>query len=284
MSTGAFFLQQNGFTVVQHNGDDLNSFFEGNHEGDQRNASGNTRIKRPDRGPHGQPSTPPPAPTVIRSHAYRVRFIGANENSTVIPDKPVPTHTSYFIGNDPAQWATDVPVYQAIVYKDIYPNIDIRYYSEYGRLKYDLIVRPGGDVTKIAMQYEGADKLSVKNNELIIKTSVGDLKELYPYSYEFDMSTGKKEVACNYELADKNTIKFRVANYSKTSTLVIDPTLVFCSFTGSSADQYGYTATPGPDGSLYSGGIVFDKGFPVTTGAYQVDFQGGLQQRRRKRR
>ncbi len=275
LSTGAFFLQQNGFTVVQHNGDDLNSFFEGNHEGDQRNAGGNIRIRRPDRGPHGQPSTPPPAPTVIRSHAYRVRFIGANENSTVVPDKPVPTHTSYFIGNDPAQWATDVPVYQAIVYKDIYPNIDIRYYSEYGRLKYDLIIRPGGDVTKIAMQYEGADKLSVKNNELIIKTSVGDLKELYPYSYEFDMSTGKKEVACNYELVDKNTIKFRVANYSKTSTLVIDPTLVFCSFTGSSADQYGYTATPGPDGSLYSGGIVFDKGFPVTTGAYQVDFQGG---------
>ncbi|WP_315820824.1 hypothetical protein [Paraflavitalea speifideaquila] len=60
---------------------------------------------------------------------------------------------------------------------------------------------------------------------------------------------------------DKNTVKFRVANYSKTSTLVIDPTLVFCSFTGSSADQYGYTATPGPDGSLFSGALCSIKGF-----------------------
>lgn len=269
LSTGAFFLHQNGFTVVQHHGDDLNSFFDRNH-GHKEGG-----ITRPERGPN-QSSTPPPAPPqVIRSHAYRVRFAGANMNSLAVPEKPVPTHTSYFIGNDPAQWAVDVPVYQAVVYKDIYPHIDIRYYAEYGRLKYDLIVRPGGDVSKIAMQYEGADKLQVKNNELIIKTSVGDLKELYPYTYQFDMATGKKEVPCRYELVNGNTIRFRVDQYSKTSTLVIDPTLVFCSFTGSTADQYGYTATPGPDGSLYSGGIVFDKGFPTTTGAYQVDFQGG---------
>jgi gliding motility-associated-like protein len=266
---GAFFLHNNGFTVVQHNGNDLNNFFHRHHEAD-------TRINRPDRGPHAQPGQPPaPQPGVVRSHAYRVQFIGADENSMVMPDKQVQTNTSYFIGNDPSKWAVNVSVYQAIVYKNIYPNIDIRYYSEYGRLKYDLIVHPGGDVSNIAMKYEGADKLSVKNNELVIKTSVGDLKELYPYSYTFDMTNGKKEVTCNYELVDKNTVKFRIANYSKTSTLVIDPTLVWCSFTGSPAIQYGYTATPGPDGSLYSGGIVFGNGFPTTPGAYQTGYVGG---------
>ncbi|MDF2187612.1 PKD domain-containing protein [Paraflavitalea sp. CAU 1676] len=273
LSTGAFFLQQSGFTVVQHNGDDLTYFFDRNHEGESHGQNAD-KISRPDRGAHPTP-TPPPGATIVRSHAYAVRFVGANEQCIIQPEKPVPTHTSYFIGNDPTQWATDVPVYQAIVYKDLYPNIDIRYYSEYGRLKYDLIVHPGGDPNKIAMQYDGVDKLSIKKNELIIKTSVGELKELYPYSYQFDMATGKKEVACSYDLGSNNTIRFRIAPYSKTSTLVIDPTLVFCSFTGSAADQYGYTATPGPDGSLFSGGIVFDKGFPVTTGAYQVDFQGG---------
>ncbi len=274
VSAGAFYLQKNGFTVVQHNGDDLNSFFHRHHEADE-NPGG---INRPDRGPNkGKPGTgqPAPIPPVIRSHAYRVQFVGADENSIVVPDKQVQTNTSYFIGNDPSKWAANVPVYQAIVYKNIYPNIDVRYYSEYGRLKYDIIVHPGGDVSKIAMKYEGADKLSVKKNELIIKTSVGELKELYPYTYQFDMTNGKKEVGCYYELIDGNTIKFRVDNYSKTSTLVIDPTLVFCSFTGSPANQYGYTATPGPDGSLYSGGIVFGAGFPTTPGAYQTGYVGG---------
>jgi gliding motility-associated-like protein len=274
LSTGAFFRQRNGFSVAQYHGDDLERFFHNHHS--TQPTTGQTRISRPDRGPHGKPpGQADPSPGIVRAHAYRVEFAGADENSMVVPEKAVETNTSYFIGNDPSKWAVNVPVYQAIVYKNIYPNIDIRYYSEYGRLKYDLIIHPGGDVGKIAMKYEGADKLSVKNNELIIKTSVGDLKELYPYSYTFDMTSGKKEVACNYELVDKNTVKFRVANYSKTSTLVIDPTLVWCSFTGSTADQYGYTATPGPDGSLYSGGIVFDRGFPVTAGAYQVDFGGG---------
>ena len=279
VAAGAFYLQKNGFTVVQHNGDDLNSFFHRHHKADGQ-GSGNSGISRPDRGPNskpGKPGTGQPAPTppIVRSHAYRVQFVGADENSIVMPDKQVQTNTSYFIGNDPSKWAVNVPVYQAIVYKNIYPNIDIRYYSEYGRLKYDLIVHPGGDVSKIAMKYEGADKLYVKKKELIIKTSVGDLKELYPYTYQFDMTNGKKDVACYYELADGNTVKFRVENYSKTSTLVIDPTLVFCSFTGSPANQYGYTATPGPDGSLYSGGIVFGSGFPTTPGAYQTGYVGG---------
>lgn len=274
VSAGAFYLQKNGFTVVQHNGDDLNSFFHRHHDADEKPGG----ISRPDRGPNkGKPGTgqPAPIPPVIRSHAYRVQFVGADENSMVVPDKQVQTNTSYFIGNDPSKWAANVPVYQAIVYKNIYPNIDVRYYAEYGRLKYDIIVHPGGDVSKIAMKYEGADKLSVKKNELIIKTSVGELKELYPYTYQFDMTNGKKEVGCYYELIDGNTIKFRVDNYSKTSTLVIDPTLVFCSFTGSPANQYGYTATPGPDGSLFSGGIVFGAGFPTTPGAYQTGYVGG---------
>jgi gliding motility-associated-like protein len=125
------------------------------------------------------------------------------------------------------------------------------------------------------MRYEGADKLSIKNQQLVIKTSVGEVKELYPYSYQFDQLKGKQETTCAYELVDKNTVRFKVGNYSKTSTLVIDPVLIFSSFTGSKAGQYGFTATPGPDGSLFSGGIVFGSGFPVSPGAYQTSYQGG---------
>jgi gliding motility-associated-like protein len=270
LSAGAFFLQKNGFTVIQHHTGDLEKFFNRHHVVEDG------LVHRPDRDPAtGAPAPTPSSTSTIRSHAYRVSFIGADENSAVVPEKQIETNASYFIDDDPSKWAANVPVYGAVVYKNIYPNIDIRYYSNYQQLKYDIIVHPGGDVSQIAMKYEGVDKLSIKNNELIVKTSVGDIKELYPYSYTFDMTTGKKEVNCSYQLADKNTVRFKIGNYSKTSTLVIDPTLVFCSFTGSAADQYGYTATPGPDGSLYSGGIVFGNGFKTTTGAYQTSFQGG---------
>ena len=63
----------------------------------------------------------------------------------------------------------------------MYPGIDVRYYSDAaGRLKYDFIVHPGADVNNIALKYTGVDKLTLKNKELIINTSVGENRELYP--------------------------------------------------------------------------------------------------------
>ncbi|RZK47449.1 MAG: PKD domain-containing protein, partial [Pedobacter sp.] len=201
--------------------------------------------------------------------------VGANQNPLVMPDKALPTYNNYFIGSDSSKWQTGVKIYQAVLYKNIYPNIDVRYYSENNKLKYDFIVHPGGNVNNIVMKFEGADRLSIRNRELVVKTSVGEVRELYPYSYEFDKVKGRQSIECDYELSGNNTVRFRVKNHNTNSTLVIDPTLIFSTFTGSRADEYGFTATPGPDGSLYSGGRVSGAGYPTTTGAYQTDYSGG---------
>jgi hypothetical protein len=84
-----------------------------------------------------------------------MQFVGASEQPQIIPDKVLTTSNNYFIGNDPTKWASNCKVYQAVTYKNLYPNIDARYYIENGKLKYDLIVYPGGDVSKIAMSYAG---------------------------------------------------------------------------------------------------------------------------------
>ncbi|AEW03520.1 hypothetical protein A4D02_19485 [Niastella koreensis] len=281
LPAGEFYLHPNGFTVAQHNTTDLLRFFQRSHGAMEGNAGASQDAARiatydPEKpGNDGGGGSNPNYPSyVIHSHAYQVTFVGAAANPEIVPDKAFSTYSNYFIGNDRSKWATNVKIYGAVLYKNVYPNIDVRYYSENGQLKYDLIVNPGGDVNNIQMRYDGADKLQIRNKELIIKTSVGDVKELYPYTYQFDRLKGKQETTCSYVL-DKNIVRFSVGNYSKTNTLIIDPTLIFCSFTGSKAGQYGFTATPGPDGSLYSGGIVFGNGFPVSPGAYQTTFQGG---------
>jgi len=275
LSSGAFFLQKKGFTVLLHHPNDLLSFRGGDHshkevETRSKNAKGSDKAKfiKPSENLEDQPG-------ILRSHSYKVEFLGANENAQIVPDRELSFYANYFIGNDPSKWATNVRVYHALVYKNIYPNIDLRYYSENGKLKYDLIVHPGGDVKQIALQYTGVDNLSIKNKELIIKTSVGDVKELYPYTFQFDNIKGKNEVECNYELAGNNTVKFSIKNYSKEATLIIDPILIFSSLTGSTANQFGFTATPAPDGSFYSAGTVFGQGFPTTPGAFKTTFQGG---------
>lgn len=250
---GAFFLQQDGFTVVQHNPSDIERLVHKRHS--HLSAAGALQNK-------------------LRSHAYAVTFVGGNPNAEIIPDKPRPSVNNYFIGNDKTKWASDCKIYGGVTYKNVYPNIDIRYYAEGdSRLKYDIIVHPGGDVNRIALRYAGTDGLVLKNKELVIKTSIGENKELSPYSYQV-IDNQKKEIDTKYEVTG-NLVKFKVKGNSPATTLVIDPSFVFFTYTGSTSDNWGFTAAYGPDGSFFSGGIVYGSGFPVSPGAYQTTFKGG---------
>ncbi len=210
----------------------------------------------------------------IRSFAYKVTLLGASASPRVVPEKPLQSHNNYFIGNDPSKWAGDCALNQAVLFKNIYPNIDLRYYINDSQLKYDFIVQPGGNPNAIALRYDGP-KLSIAQKELVISTGVGDVKELAPYSYQQNM--GKPAVVdVKYVITD-NVVTYQVKDYDRTKTLIIDPTVVFASFTGSSSDNWGFAATPGPDGSFFAGGISFGAGYPVSPGAFDITFNGGPQ-------
>jgi gliding motility-associated-like protein len=268
IGTGSFFLQKKGFTVLLHNQDDLLRFQNAHHMGAMKNLSNAAKTI------NNNTKELSVSEAVIHSHAYRVSFLDASEDVEIVPDKPLPSYNNYFIGNDPSKWASRCKVFQGITYKNIYPNIDLRYYTNNGVLKYDLIVHPGGNPDRIIMQYEGADKLNIKNNQLLISTSAGIAKEGSPSSYQLN-SEGRKEVECHFFKSSENTIRFKIKNYAANATLVIDPTLIFSTFTGSTQTNWGFTATYGPDGSMFGGGIVASSGFPVSSGAFQTIYKGG---------
>ncbi len=254
-STGAFFIEKQGFTVVLHNPEELIRVGAQMHGHD------------PSKMLSGEP-------IILNSHAYKVKFLGGSSFAKNEPDKIQPYHNNYFFGNDQSKWAAECKIAQAVGVKNIYPNIDLRYYSDGGRMKYDIIVHPGGNIDAIAMRYTGADKIEVKNKELMINTSVGAVKELYPYTYQVQ-DGAKKAINCKY-VVKNNIVRFKVGYYDPKTTIIIDPTLIFSTFTGSTADNWGYTATPAPDGSFFAGGIAFGTGYPVSAGAYRTVYQGGI--------
>jgi gliding motility-associated-like protein len=253
--TGSFFLEHKGFTVLLNKPEDVAKLSQYMH------------------GEGRDPKTNPADTFTFHSFAYNVTFLGAAEYPKAVPDKPLPTYNNYFIGNDQSKWAGECKIFTAVTYKDVYPNIDVRYYSTNDQLKYDFIVHPGGNPAAIALRYDGVKKLSVKDKELIIGTSLGDVKELAPFTYQAN-TAGNGEVEAKYVVRD-NVVTFDVKKYDPSVTLVIDPQIIFSSFTGSTADNWGYTATPGPDGSFFAGGIVFAAGYPVSPGAFQTQFHGG---------
>ena len=276
IATGAFFLTEKGFTVLQHHPEDLTRILRRSHSAGAKSKPGPRGAGDKEREIDqigGVRIISEEEDMILRSHAYKVSFEGAENNIQIVPDKAQEYYNNYFIGNDKRKWASHARVFQAVLYKDVYPGIDVRYYSEYGQLKYDFLIHPGADLTQIAMRYEGADKLSIKNKELLIQTSVGNVKEMAPYSYQSG-SIGRETVNCQFEIVNGSIVKFKVKEYDKSKVLVIDPTVIFSTFTGG-VNNYGFTATPGPDGSFFSGSIVFAGGFPVTPGAFQTGFSGG---------
>jgi gliding motility-associated-like protein len=280
VGVGSFFLEKQGFTVLLNNQDDLKRLHEISHGGSAKAKGGYIDITKNGSSKANVAANSgvsiPDTSISIRAHAYRVSFIGASDDVQIIPEKVQDSYNNYFIGNDSTKWGSGCKIYKSVVYKNMYPGIDVRYYAENGTLKYDILVNPGANTESIQMKYEGADQLFVKNSQLNVKTSVGDVKELAPYSYQFDKTNGKTDVNCKYELVNGNTVRFKIKAYAKNIPLIIDPTLIFCSFSGSRSDNWGFTATPGPDGSLFGAGIVQSNGYPVTPGVIQPGPGGSI--------
>lgn len=219
-------------------------------------------------------ATPPEQPVILNYHAYKMSWIGANPNPVTNAGKKQDFYLNYFLGKDSKHWQSNVGVYGNVTYQNLYPNIDLYVSSDKGLAKYDFIVRPGGDATQIILAFEGLDNLEIKQGDLVLKTSVGEIKELKPYAFQYQ-NGALQEIKCRYKLKG-NILSYEFPNgYDNSKNLTIDPTIIFATLTGSTADNWGFTATYDKQGNLYAGGIVNGTGYPTTLGAFQTIFGGG---------
>jgi len=209
----------------------------------------------------------------FKGHAFKIGFINAQKNVVVKKFNEGKDYENFIIGNDPKKWASFVKNYQHIVIENLYANIDYELFSGINSIKYSFIVHKSGNAKDIQLKYDGVDKIYLKNKELHIKLSFLELFEKKPYAYQ--IIDGKTiEVPCEFRL-QKNIVSFHFPNgYNPNYDLVIDPTLVFAAQSGSTADNFGMTATYDMSGNLISGGTVFGPGYPTTLGAYDITYNG----------
>lgn len=60
-----------------------------------------------------------------RRAALKLSFAGANPQAAIEGIGRSATRVSYFLGNDPARWRPEAPVWQGVRYRDIYPGVDL---------------------------------------------------------------------------------------------------------------------------------------------------------------
>jgi gliding motility-associated-like protein len=206
--------------------------------------------------------------------AYHVNFLNANPDAKTSGEDAYADYSNYFIGSDAKSWASRVKSYNEVHYTDLYSGIDMNIYGKNGLLKYDFIVAKNIDASQIKMQYDGAEKLALENGNLKVHNTFNTVTEHKPIAWQ--TIAGKKVfVPCRFEL-NNNIVYFSFPNgYNTAYELVIDPQLEFSTYTGSTADNWGYSATYNDAGNFYAGGIAFAPGYPTTTGAYQTNFGGG---------
>ncbi|MBN1352654.1 SBBP repeat-containing protein [candidate division KSB1 bacterium] len=212
-------------------------------------------------------------PAHIKGHIVKTSMQGANARANTIAEGQSDGFYNYFVGNDPAKWASFVNLHDEIKMQGVYPGIDIRYYFDTGQLRYDYLVAAGTNPSQIRFRLEGADEYEFNiEGELLIKTSLGEVRHGKLRAYQY-ANYGEQDVPCRFEPLPDGTIGVVVSNYDTKKPLIIDP-LVYSTFIGGSGTESGNSIAVDNSGNAYIIGNTPSTNYPTTTGAYDVSQNG----------
>ena len=164
--------------------------------------------------------------------ALALRFLGSNPRVVVEGEERAPGDANYLRGNEPAQWHTAVPRYEQVVYRELWPGVDLRLHQQAGSLKYEFRVRAGARPDDIRLAYNGAAGLTLDGNGgLLIQTALGVLRDSPPVSYQ-EIDGARVPVESHYVLnaagGAAGDYGFAIgAGYQPDHELIIDPGVAY---------------------------------------------------------
>lgn len=168
---------------------------------------------------------------------------------------------------------TDMRGYHKLTYHNIYSNIDWVIYSDnYGKLKYEFVVKPGGNPADIQIEYKWAD-VQVSPTSITLTNPMGQVKEqnLYAYIKETNSQVNASFVQTN------NVVSIDVPAPSGDQTLIIDPPLYWSTYWGSSGgEQTMALICSGTGEYVYIAGYTNSTTYPTTNPGAGAYYQGTL--------
>jgi Beta-propeller repeat len=211
--------------------------------------------------PQDQPST---------GVVLALRFLQANSRVALEAEERAPGEVSYFRGNDPARWQTGVPQYSQVVYRELWPGVDLRLRDHEKSLKYEFRVRPGAQVSNIRLAYTGASGVRLDGSgALLIESPAGVMRDAPPVAWQEILGV-RVPVESRYVLNAAGEYGFAIgAGYQPGLELIVDPGVAYSTFLGGTDVDNGTGIAVDASGNAYIVGTTQSADFPATVGAFK---------------
>jgi hypothetical protein len=192
--------------------------------------------------------------------AVNLCLVGSRRGVKISALEPQEHKVNYFLGNNPKKWYRDLPTYQAVLYQEAYPGIDLKFYGNTRQLEYDIVIKPGADPQQVKFRYAGIREMEVtKQGDLAIKLPDGNvLLQKKPVVYQ-EIAGARIAREGKFKLRGGMaglTYGFEVAAYDNSHTLVIDPVLVYSTYLGGSGGEVGHNIQVDSAGCAYVTGVT----------------------------
>lgn len=207
------------------------------------------------------------------SHLITLLYPGSHKGSAPQGIKERIERVNYFQGKDPRSWLKDISTFDTLMYKEIYPGIDLYFFDGGGRLKYEFRVQSFASYQDIRVRYTGIDSLSInETGDAVAHLGSASLVENAPVAYQ-RTSDGIRDCKPAFT-SISGCIAYNMAEYNPSMELIIDP--VYSTLFGGNDLDVINSMFVMPDGNVYVAGGTKSSDFPVITNSYNSVFQGDL--------
>ncbi len=225
-------------------------------------------------------------------HRVDMTLIGANIGRKVFKTEKMEGVTNYYLDHTPLGLTANKD-YSRTVTTDIYPNIDMQWYSNSLGEKLYFIVKPTGDPNSIIMQFDGATSVTaLPNGALKVTTPLGNIEYEPPHAYRVNPAGNVVPMPwqAKFQNAGANKVKIQTHPYDPIMDLYIQidkghqlpssaqaiDNLTWSTYFNGAGDDIAYDVTTDAAENVYVIGTTSSAAlsFPQSPGAHQTQLSG----------
>lgn len=187
-----------------------------------------------------------------RTHNITMRLLNAAEAPDTEGEELLDSYSNHFSGKTSKDWFVGIPHYAKVRYKNVYPGIDLIYYSNGQNLEYDFEVAAGADPGQIELSF--SEDVRIEKGDLLIS----GIRQHRPKVFQ-----NGREIAAAYQITSDNHVTLALAKFDRRERLTIDPVLEFATFLGGPGDENVRSIAFDKAGFVYLGGYTQTPAAPI---------------------